>query len=166
MHWFCIHTRPAKEQQAVQYCSDVLRVQTYFPRLQCQRVIRRVKRVVTRPLFPRYFFCRIDPAQHFRALRYAPEVIDVVSFGGQPAIVPEEVITTLQGWAGETVDLLQFQTTCRVGDHVRIVNGPLRGLEAVVCAETKDPERVAVLLSILSCGARVTINRSDLERVA
>jgi transcriptional antiterminator RfaH len=166
MNWYCVHTRPTKEEQAIRHCQQVLGVETYFPRLRRQRTIRRVRRETTEALFPRYFFCRVDPATHYRAIRYTPEVIDVVNFGGGPAIVPPEVIGNLKQWAGETIDLITIQPGLQPGDRVRITDGPLLGLEAIVSHDTKHPERVAVLLSILSAGAKLTINRSALELVA
>ena len=49
---------------------------------------------------------------------------------------------------------------------VQVSDGPMRGLQAVILHETSDPDRVAVLLSILSCGAKLVIDRSQLEKVA
>jgi transcriptional antiterminator RfaH len=166
MNWFCIHTKPQKEAPAVRYCRELLGVEAYFPRLKRQKRIRRVRREVTSPLFPRYFFCRFDPAIHYRAVRYAPDVIDLVSFGGKPAIVSDAMIAELRGWAGEALDLITIQPGLRPGDCVQVSEGPMRGLQAVILHETSDPDRVAVLLSILSCGAKLVIDRSQLEKVA
>jgi transcription antitermination factor NusG len=49
---------------------------------------------------------------------------------------------------------------------VEITDGPMQGLQAVILHETNDRERVAVLLSILECGAKMMINRSQLARVS
>jgi transcription antitermination factor NusG len=51
------------------------------------------------------------------------------------------------------------------GDRVEITDGPMQGLQAVILHETNDSDRVAVLLSILECGARLMISRSQLVRV-
>ena len=45
---------------------------------------------VVGPLFPRYFFCRLNLSKSFRAVRYSPQVIDVVSFGGRPTVVDDD----------------------------------------------------------------------------
>jgi transcriptional antiterminator RfaH len=166
INWFCIQTKPLKEVSAVRYCREQLGVEAYFPKLRRQKRIRRVRREVISPLFPRYFFCRFDPAMHYRAVRYAPDVIDLVSFGGKPALVSDTMIAELRGWAGEALDLITIQPGLQPGDAVQISDGPMRGLHAVILHETSDPDRVAVLLSILSCGAKLVIDRSQLERVA
>lgn len=164
MNWYCVHTRPLKESQTVSYLQESLGLETYFPRLKRQRTIRRVRRIVTSPLFPRYLFCRFDPSARYRAVRYAPEVIDVVSFGESPTIVSDAVIAELKSWAGEALDIITIQPGFRPGDLVDITDGPMRGLQAVILHDRNDRDRVTVLLSILECGAQMMISRSQLAR--
>lgn len=144
----------------------MLGLETYFPRLRQYKTIRRVRRVVTDPLFPRYFFCRFDPASSYRQVRYAPETIDIVHVGRYPAIVDSSLIAELKSWAGDAVDILTLQPTLRVGDRVEITDGPMRGLPAVILHASEDRDRVAILLSILECGAQMTISRSELRLVS
>ena len=75
--WLCVHTRPRKEASAERYCREVLGFSTYYPRMKHLKTIRRVRRWIVGPLFPRYFFCRLNLAQNFRAVQYAPQVVDV-----------------------------------------------------------------------------------------
>lgn len=166
MNWHCIHTRPMKEEATREYYSGCLGLDTYFPMLREQRTIRRVKRMVTKPLFPRYLFCRFEPTLHYRAVRYAPEVIDVVHFGSTPTIVPDRLIDDLRSWAGEALDVITLQPPLKPGDVVLIGDGPLSGLRAVVLREMSDSDRVAVLLSFLDCGARTVVHRSQLRLVS
>jgi len=166
MNWFCVHTRPQKEEAAVTYLEHSLELETYFPKLRRQRTIRRVRRVVTTPLFPRYLFCRFDPALRYRAVRYAPDVIDVVSFGDSPTIVNDAVIAELKGWAGQELDVITIQPGFQPGDLVEITDGPMRGLQAVILHDRSDRDRVTVLLSILECGAQMMISRSQLARAS
>lgn len=166
MHWYCVHTRPKKEAQVVSYCNNMLGLETYFPRLRQYKTIRRVRRLVTEPLFPRYFFCRFEAPVSYRQVRYAPETIDIVHVGRHPAIVESSLIDDLKGWAGEAVDVLTLQPTFRAGDRVEITDGPMRGLPAVILHASDDRDRVAILLSILECGAQMTISRSELRLVS
>jgi len=160
--WLCVHTRPRKEAGAEQYCRDVLGLDTYYPKLKRLKTIRRVKRTVIGPLFPRYFFCRLNLSRNFRAVQYAPQVLGVVGFGGRPTVVDDAIIHQLQQWAGETVDVVTVRPGLRAGDLVEISDGPLRGLQAVVLQEMSDRDRVAVLLSTLGCQARLIVSRSQL----
>ncbi len=166
MNWYCVHTKPQRELQTATYIQEMLGLETYFPRLKQQKTIRRVRRIVVSPLFPRYLFCRFDPGFRYRAVRYSPDVIGVVSFGERPAVVDDAIIDELRDWAGEALDVITIQAGLRVGDRVEITDGPLRGLQAVILHERSDRDRVAVLLSLLECGAQMTISRSQLARVS
>lgn len=160
--WLCVHTRPRREPAAEQYCRVSLGLDTYYPRLKHLKTIRRVKRWVVGPLFPRYFFCRLNLSQSFRAVQYAPQVIGVVGFGGKPTVVDETIIEQLKQWAGDAVDVVTVRPGFQPGDLVEIADGPLRGLQAVVLQEMSDRDRVAVLLSTLGCQARLIVSRSQL----
>lgn len=165
MNWYCVQTRPLKEESTRQYCADFIGIETYFPRIREQRVIRRVKRTVVRPLFPHYLFCRFEPAVHYRAVRYAPDIIDIVHCGFAPAVVPDQLIANLKSWAGDILDANTLQPPLRAGAVVVIGQGPLAGLHAVVQHAMSESDRVAVLLSFLDCGARTVVSRSQLRLV-
>ena len=164
--WYCVHTHPRKEAAVADFLRSRLGLEVYFPRLEQQRTIRRVRCTVTGPLFPRYCFCRFDLAHAYRAVRHAVDVAAVVSFGGRPALVPDELIADLKGWAGEAVNLIRLRPALRAGDRVAIVRGAMRGLEAVVGGELNDQERIAVILALLEREVHVTIDRNQLERIA
>ena len=70
MNWYCIHTKPKKEKLVEHYLLNELGLETYYPRLKRKKTIRRVRREVLEPLFPRYLFCRLDLAQSYRAGTY------------------------------------------------------------------------------------------------
>ncbi len=146
------------------YCRETLGVETYFPRLKEHRTIRRVRREVTSPLFPRYLFAKIDLSTSYRAVRYAPEVINLVHAGSNPAVVSDALIEELRAWAGSEVDRTRLVPSFRPGDAVKVVQGPMQGVSAVILRASDANDRVTVLLSLLQCGAQVTINRSQLER--
>lgn len=164
LNWYCVHTKPKREEQVAAYCRETLGLETYFPRLREHRTIRRVRRLVTAPLFPRYLFCRFNPAASYRAVRYAPDALDVVHQGAHPAAVAETLIAELRAWAGDAVDIVTLRPPLRPGDSVEIVAGPMRGLSATIVQCQDDRDRVAILLSILTSEAQVTIRREHLRR--
>lgn len=163
MNWYCILTKPQREKQVAEQLGAFLGFEVYFPQIQLQRRIRRVRRLVTEPLFPRYLFCRFDLACNYRAVRYAHDVVDLVSFGPQPAVVDDLLIDDLKSWANKD-RFSAARSAFSSGERVQISSGPMQGLQAVILEEYSDNERVAVLLSILGCDARLTIDRSQLAK--
>ena len=162
VNWYCIHTRPQKEAAIAGHLSNKLGLEVYLPRLQLRKTIRRVRRTVLRPLFPRYLFCRLDLGTHYRAVRYAPEVCNIVHFGATPAIVQDALISQIKSWAGDQIDVVTLGLELSPGQTVEITDGPMRGLRAIISHAVSDRERVTVLLSILETEVRLVINRDQL----
>jgi transcriptional antiterminator RfaH len=166
VHWYCLHTKPQKEEPVASFCSAQLGLETYYPRLRQYRTIRRKRRLVIRPLFPRYLFCRFDAGDLFRAVSYAPDMVEIVSAGSTPTIVATDLIEGLKSWAGNEVDILTLQPAMRVGDQVEITNGPMRGLSGTILKESAESVRVTILLSFLLNGAHLNVERTDLRLIA
>jgi transcriptional antiterminator RfaH len=83
--------------------------------------------------------------------QWMPHSIGLVSFGGEPAHVPENLINTLQKRVdqineagGEVYDGLKH------GDPVKISDGPFMGYEAIFDERLPGSERVRVLIQMLS----------------
>jgi|SRR5688572_8140138 len=159
MNWYCLHTKPQKENQVEAYCRHTLQVETYYPQLRVYKSVRGVRRLVIAPLFPRYLFCRFDPIISFRAVRYAPDAHSIVSIGSEPAIVGDALIEELRQWAGDERDQRVVRPSLCSGDSVEITDGPLRGFSAVILRASDDRDRVAILLSLLNSGATISIRR-------
>ena len=159
MNWYCVHTKPLKESQVEAYCQQTLRLETYYPQLRTYKTVRGVRRLAVTSLFPRYLFCRFDPAVSFRAVRYAPDAHDIVRVGGQLAVVQDPLIDELKDWAGDECEMRVVRPSLCSGDSVEITDGPLRGFSAVILRASDDRDRVAILLSLLNEAATITIRR-------
>lgn len=165
MPWYCLHTKPLKEAHVAAHCREPLGLETYFPQLRVYRSIRRVRRLVVGPLFPRYLFCRFDAGASYRAVRYAPDVLDIVHVGQAPVVVDDALIFSLRQWAGDALDESAILPTLRPGSRVEITDGPLRGLTAIIAHAQDGEDRVAILLTLLQHGTRMTISRDQLKAV-
>ncbi|MCX7826256.1 MAG: hypothetical protein N2689_11960 [Verrucomicrobiae bacterium] len=164
MRWYAVHSKPRQETVA----QTSLRregIETLFPKLRRRKVIRRVRKWVTEPLFPGYLFARFDLERSGRLVKYANGVAGIVSFGSKPAAVEDAIIEAIRAHAPDdvvTVTPAQF----RPGEVLEIQSGPLRGLQGVFEREMSDRDRVILLLDALAQGARVEVSREHLERVA
>lgn len=112
--------------------------------------VRQGRRVTTpQPLFPRYLFIQLDDSLQARAwgpVRSTLGVTRLVSFGQQPARVPEELVAQLRQQVRELAAAPQplFQP----GQAVRITQGPFAGLDCIYQMPDGD-QRVIVLLTLL-----------------
>ena len=162
MNWYAIHTKPRQESLAVSSLQQE-GIETFFPKLRLHKTIRRVRRWVTKPLFPSYVFGRFDVNLSRRLVRYANGVTNVVSFCGHPAVVDDSIIAAIQEHAEQDVVTLP-PTAYRPGELVEIQEGPLRGLQGIFEREMSDSDRVVVLLQTITA-ARVQLSREQIAKV-
>jgi len=159
--WFCVYTKPRQEG----YASMHLRrqgLQTFLPLLKSRRSVRRRMCWVAAPLFPRYLFARIGNADVLSRIRSTLGVASLVSFGGNPAHVPEEIITLIRDRCEDDV-LMADESGFQRGDAVSIVGGPYAGMNAIFDRSTSCEERVVILLEIMATVAKITIDRGFLR---
>lgn len=93
--WFVVETRPAAEQRVAKRLEDQ-KFEVCLPLLE--RIIRHGRReeLVRRPLFGRYLFTRLDPAeQRWRAINGTYEAIKIFSRDDNPTRMPERAINDI-----------------------------------------------------------------------
>jgi transcription antitermination factor NusG len=127
--------------------------ETYCPRLK--------ERGAARPLFPSYVFVA-RALQWYRA-RWSIGVIRLVAHGsgGEPAAVPDAVVEAIRQREKNGLVVLPAARGFRPGDKVRIMHGPLIGLEGLV-AGLRPQQRVEILLTALG---RVELARGHIAAV-
>ncbi|MCD6505586.1 transcription/translation regulatory transformer protein RfaH [Candidatus Poribacteria bacterium] len=158
--WFVVYTKPKKEWWAEDNINR-MGFETFLPRYE--------RMGMERPLFPRYLFVRFDPEgdPSWPSIRYARGVVRIVSFheNGRPTPVPQRVIEEIKGRQDERglVRLGKLPSEPKEGDPVRIIDGPLRGLEGIFLEDLKDGERVIILLSLMGRQVKVTLEGELLD---
>ncbi|MBI3596668.1 MAG: transcription/translation regulatory transformer protein RfaH [Nitrospirae bacterium] len=155
MHWYAVNTKPRQEKLA-ELSLQRLGVETFSPRLKQNRLIRKRRQTVIRPLFPGYLFARFNLDNHYRTVNYAQGVRRIVTFGSAPTTVDEEMIESIKSRLLDgcvTVQTPSFSA----GQTVRVQSGPFQGLEAIFEREMGDQQRVVLLLQTLSYQARVVV---------
>jgi transcriptional antiterminator RfaH len=93
-YWYTLYTKPHKEY-LVQEVLSSHGVEIYLPQIPV--VIQRRDRRSMKPFLPQYLFAHFDPdVQHFADICWTPGLRCIVSAGGRPVIVPDEVVAYLR----------------------------------------------------------------------
>ena len=158
-HWYAICCKPRQEAVAEE---NLLRqgYHAYLPRIRntCRSRGQWIDKV--EPLFPRYLFIRLDPNMRSTApVRSTHGAAGLVRQGGLPAVVPEQVIEAIMQRADADSGLHQDNRPlfC-VGEPIRLVEGPVAGMEGVFNEEDGE-QRVIVLLELLGKANKMKVNR-------
>jgi transcriptional antiterminator RfaH len=146
--WYTMRSKPNKED----FLASQLRahgLDVFFPVLRVKPVNPRSRKI--RPYFPSYLFVHVDlDVVNVSELRWMPGASGLVSFGGEPASVPDILIEVLKKQVDKHNETLQAQTkNFKAGDSIVIQDGPFAGYEAIFDANISGEDRVRVLLNML-----------------
>ncbi len=149
--WYALYTKPNAEAQVAR----TLAARGFAPFLPLLPA-RGDGRI--RTLFPAYLFVRCDLTQTgLDNLRWIPGLRRILSFGGRPAVVPEEAIALIQAGLAEIEAAGGLpRHHFKPGDVVVIDQGPLAGLRGIFQGPAGPAERVRILVRFLG-----ETNRAD-----
>lgn len=155
-HWYALRAKPRKEDAVWRQVRNE-GFDVFYPRIRVNPVNPRARKV--KPYFPGYMFLYADLDQVGQSVfQWMPHTLGLVSFGGEPAFVPENLIIELRKRieeiaqaGGELFDGL------KPGDKVVINEGPFKGYDAIFDARLPGSERVRVLLVLLSNQRQVPV---------
>jgi transcription antitermination factor NusG len=108
-----------------------------------------------KPLIAGYVFAALDPDNPFRMVT-TPGVVHIVSFGSEPAAIPEAEIDALVRIAASGLPVSNCGYT-RIGETVELVDGPLQGLQGIVLRQAKTT-RLVVGVELLQRSVMVEID--------
>lgn len=153
--WYAIHIRSNQERNTAQLLKD-RSVEVFLPlyREKSKRIDRSV--TLKRPLFTGYLFAHIDllHAEKVEVLK-APGSVRIVGFGNRPTPIPDEVIESVKILVGNGEDQVRPHPLIRVGQTVRVIDGPFRGaLGRLHCAANR---KSALVVEIEFLGRAVSV---------
>jgi len=156
--WYATSTVP-RHEKAIAKQLDVRSVEHFLP-LYCEiRYWKERRAQVELPLFPGYVFVRMPIQSRLRVLE-VPGVLNIVSFSGKPAALPDAEIEALKTALALRNYLPHPYLTH--GTRVRIKAGPLRGLEGVIDRQ-KSEYRMIVSVDFIQRSMSIELSAADLD---
>lgn len=117
-----------------------------------------------RPMFPGYIFVAFDVARgYWRSVNSTQGVTRLVSFGKEPAAVPDELISQLVLRCDAGGKLLP-SNQLKPGDQVTLTKGPFANFTAEVEKVAPD-RRVWILMEIMGGHTRVAVGAEQLRAI-
>ncbi|HXA84767.1 MAG TPA: transcription termination/antitermination NusG family protein [Candidatus Dormibacteraeota bacterium] len=157
--WYAIHTKPRQEERA--FANLTARgIEVLAPRLPIKNQDSSWK-----PFFPGYIFAKFSVECMLQKISFTRGVTGVVSFGGVPAMIDDEVIASIKQRTdarGVLVPVSEFKR----GDRLLIQAGPLRNFIGVFEEELPASMRIRILLTTVAFSAHVEVSRFDVNRVS
>jgi transcription termination/antitermination protein NusG len=159
MNWYALVVRPQHEK-AVAASLAAKALDSYVPLYRDRRRWSDRVRILELPLFSRYVFCRCSFADRIKVLA-TPSVQSVVSFNGKPEPIPDVEIESIRTMIGSNLPIAPWECL-RVGQRVRICDGPLTGVQGMLVRD-KSLYRVVVNVELLQRAVAVEVDREVLK---
>lgn len=158
-HWYAAYTcaqheKRVAEQLAEREVEHLLPLYAAVHRWKDRRVR------VELPLFPGYVFVRLALQDRLRVLQ-VPSVVRLVGFGGLPAALPDDQVEILRSGLADRLHV-EPHPFLAVGRRVRIVCGPLAGLEGIL-RRKKNNLRFVLSVDLIQRSIAVDVDAADVE---
>ncbi|MGN6151228.1 MAG: transcription termination/antitermination protein NusG [Lysobacteraceae bacterium] len=153
--WLVLRTK-SRHESKVEVALQQKQVETYLPRRRIQRSMSSRRSVVEMPLFPGYVFVRPRPEQ-YEGMRYVPGSCGLVLSAGRAAVLPDRDVDVVRRLVDSGHDY-DARPELLLGTRVRIVSGPLAGMEGEL-VRLKQQELVVINVDVVGSSVRVEVDR-------
>jgi len=159
--WCAVYTRHQHEKAIAQMLS-AKGLEVFLPLYSATRRWKDRTMHLSLPLFPCYLFLRGMRERRLSVVT-TPGIVSILGFNGEPAVIPESEIESVRRMVewGKRVEPYPF---LRCGDRVRVISGPLQGLEGILVRK-KSFYRLVLSVEMLERSAAVEVDVSVVERV-
>ena len=157
--WYVLHVKPRTEKKVDEYLS-ALHVFHYLPLLRKETKVQRRKVVRFLPAFPGYVFTRLFPDERRRVLE-THQIVHTIEVSQ-----PRRMIHQLR----QVEHALRLPGDLRVAEHfeageyVKVVSGPLRGVEGQVIRRGAE-SKLILSVDILGRALEASVLPTDLQKI-
>lgn len=157
--WYAVYTMARHEKRVASDLSQ-RHLHSFLPTYRTVHRWKDRRKLLELALFPSYVFVHAERKDRLNILQ-VPSVVNIVSFDGQPAVIPDAEIEALR--RGLDSDMgLQPHPYLRVGKRVRIHSGPMAGQEGILL-RGKDRCRVVLSIDFIMRSVSVEVGVDDVE---
>ena len=158
--WYVLHVKPRTEK-AVNDHLAILRVFHYLPLVKRETKVQRRKVVRYLPVFPGYVFARLFPEERMTMLR-TQHIVRTIEVTDPRRMIHQ--LRQVEHACRLPADIRQAESFA-AGEYVKVVSGPLRGLEGQV---KRVGARTSLVLTvdILGRAIEATVAPGDLEKLS
>jgi len=160
--WYVIYTKPCSEDRARDHL-ERKDIHVFLPKMRECRYSSKGEEAKIKPLFPNYLFAHMAYPDDYYTVIWTKGVRRIVGNGTEPIPLDDSVVDFLKRQAEEK-GFIQPSPRLKIGDAVRVRNGPLEGLIGITDGTIDEKGRIKVLMDFLKEGARVEIPYSFIEK--
>ncbi len=155
--WYALWTRSRHEKLVRDELADQ-KIEPLLPTVKRLNQWKDRKKEVEIPLFPGYCFARFEWKNRLDILRI-PGVVRVIGSCGRPEPIPDHEIEAIKKLMNTALPY-ENHPYLKVGMRVRIIRGPLEGVEGIFSRKEKY-HRVVISVHLIQQAVSVEVNHAD-----
>ena len=155
--WYVLHCHSRFEEAVTKYVTS-LGIESYFPFILVNPINPRARKI--QPFFPGYIFVHADLGLVGESIfNNIPFSIGLVSFGGEPAVLDENIVnTTVRHLEEVNNGRKEVGRDLKAGQKLSIESGMFSGYEASFLTYLSGNQRVRVLMRLLAQDRYVSLD--------
>ncbi len=162
--WFAIYVKARHELKVL----DALKwkeIECYLPMRKELRQWSDRKKMVEEPLIRGYIFVRLD-LRHYYDVLVVPGVISFVSFGKQPAEIPDYQIEDLKIFLKNGSQQVEVTNEfVRKGEFVKVNHGPFQNAIGEV-VQLRGKKRLLIRIKALGCAVHAELGANQVLKLS
>ena len=162
IYWYAVYVR-SRQEKKVQQLFEQMGIESSLPLIKTTRKWSDRKKKVEIPLFRGYVFVRIDIGKDKLNILQTDGVVKFIGIRNKPSRIPDEEIH----WVNlivEKSDTVQNEKEIPVGQKVRVIAGPFKGVEGVAM-RAGNQSRLVILIESIMHAVSVEINPNYLVNI-
>ncbi len=157
--WYAVCVYPRHEKAVKSYLNR-RGVNSFLPLYRSVRRWKDRQKELELVLFPGYVFVNLDVHDRLKVLE-SPSVVRFVTFQGRPASINENEVQSLAAGLEAGVKA-EPHPYIREGKRVRVVRGPLAGMEGMM-KRRKDRYRLVLSIDLIMRSVMLEVDEADVE---
>ena len=159
--WCAVYTKSRAEKKVLKELVQK-GIECYLPLKTVKRQWKSQSRLIEIPLITCYLFVRISRKEYYDVL-VTPGVMRYVCFDGVPAVIPDHQIEALEVFMREENERVEVTSDdLTKGDLVRVIEGPLKDIQAEV-VQIRGKRRIVLRFRSLGCYIHVDLGDNKIE---
>jgi len=164
LEWYAIHTSSHHEQRVYERLVKKS-IHAFLPKMEVWSRRKDRRKRIQVSLFPGYLFVNVDLDPYvILEILNTPGVAYILRNNGKFTPIPENQIASIQKLLKNDV-LIKPYPYLKIGQRVRIVNGPLMGCEGILLKIKPNKQRLIVSIDLLKRSISAEIDEFDVEPI-
>lgn len=162
IRWYALHTRSRHEKVAAEELWK-RQIECFLPLREVVSKWKDRRKRVQFPLFPGYLFVHTQIHQRRLDIVKVPAVVRILGLHGEPLPIPDDQIQAVKTLVFSTLEYDPYPYLGE-GARVRILRGPLRGLQGILL-EKKNRYTFILSIDLIQKSVACEVDAADVEKI-